>query len=156
MVEIRQADPADSDIRQMIDELDAYQLAIYPAESNHLDSVDELLRENVRFIGAYEQGELLGIGAVKYMHHDCAYGEIKRVWVRPNARGKGVSRHIMADLETDARSRNVAVLRLETGIHQPEAIGLYEALGYSARERYGDYPDDPLSVFMEKRLDAQL
>jgi putative acetyltransferase len=43
------------------------------------------------------------------------------------------------------------ILRLEAGIHQPEALGLYEALGYVRRGPFGDYGDDPVSVFMEKR-----
>ena len=152
MLEIREADPFDTDVREMIADLDAYQLAIYPAESSHLDALDELVKPNVRFVGAYHEQELVGIGAVKFMTGDCEYGEIKRVWVSQSARGMGVSKCIMDDLEQAALERGVTVIRLETGVHQPEALGLYEKLGYRRRDRYGAYPDDPLSVFMEKML----
>ena len=57
-------------------------------------------------------------------------------------------------LEQEARRAGVLVVRLETGIYQPEAIGLYRKLGYEVRNSFGDYPtDDPMSVFMEKSLD---
>jgi putative acetyltransferase len=152
MIVIRNADPFDPDVAAMIAELDAYQLSIYAEESNHLDPVDDLAKSNVYFVGAYKDDSLVGIGALKYLSHDCDYGEIKRVWVSHAARGHGVSKLIMQDLECDARSRGVAKLRLETGIHQPEALGLYEKLGYRRRKQFGDYPDDPVSVFMEKDL----
>jgi putative acetyltransferase len=58
----------------------------------------------------------------------------------------------MEALERNARERGISTLRLETGIHQPEAIGLYEKLGFRKRDRFGEYPDDPVSVFMEKIL----
>ena len=81
------------------------------------------------------------------------YAEVKRVYVDPGARGLGLARAIMARLEAEALASGRNVARLETGIHQPEALGLYEALGYSRRHSFGDYPlDDPNSVFLEKRL----
>ena len=59
----------------------------------------------------------------------------------------------MDRIEDEARAAGMTVARLETGIHQPEAIGLYRKLGYALRDAFGDYPtDDPNSVFMEKRL----
>jgi putative acetyltransferase len=67
-------------------------------------------------------------------------------------RGKGLAKKIMFELEYLMADRGLAWARLETGIHQTEAIGLYEALGYSMCEPFGDYLPDPLSVFMEKKL----
>jgi putative acetyltransferase len=59
----------------------------------------------------------------------------------------------MAVLEGEARAHGLSVVRLETGTRQPEALGLYRALGYTDRGPFGEYPtDDPLSVFMEKLL----
>jgi putative acetyltransferase len=55
-------------------------------------------------------------------------------------------------VEAEARREGLECLRLETGIHQPEALGLYRSAGYREREPFGDYARDPLSVFMEKRL----
>ena len=78
---------------------------------------------------------------------------MKRVYVRPAARGLGLARQIMARIEEEARREGRLLARLEAGIHQPEALGLYRALGYVDRGPFGDYPvDDPNSVFMEKSL----
>ena len=87
---------------------------------------------------------------LKWLHDD--YAEVKRVYVPPRARGLGLARAMMARLEAEALAEGRGILRLETGIHQPEALGLYEALGYARRGPFGDYGPDPLSVFMEKPL----
>lgn len=137
----------------LIDELDAYQSALYPAASNHLDRIDELARPHVHFLGAFDDAQLLGIGAVKLLD---GYGEIKRMYVSHGARGSGIGRRILDALEAVAEDRGVYVLRLETGIHQPEAIGLYRRCGYIEIEPFGNYRPDPLSLFMEKRLDRDL
>jgi putative acetyltransferase len=150
MIEIVTMDPGAEDAEALIRELDESQTALYPAESNHLDSVDELRKPNVRFVGAYEDGVLLGCGAVKIM--DGGYGEIKRMYVPPKARGRGIAKRILADLEEFLRQAGVALARLETGIHQLEAVGLYEGLGYARVEPFGAYEPDPVSIFMEKEL----
>ncbi len=153
MILIEQVDPLRSDVQRLIKELDDYQLSIYPEESNHLDPVAELANDSVYFIGAFSAAGLIGIGAIKYVAESEQYGEIKRVFVVQSMRGKGVSKDIMNRLEDDGKRRGVKVLRLETGVYQPEAIGLYEKLGYSHRGSFGDYPmDDPMSVFMEKLI----
>jgi len=77
---------------------------------------------------------------------------MKRVFVDPAARGKGVARAIMEALEQDAAKRGVTRMQLETGIKQPEAIALYRKFGYAERGPFGAYQPDPLSLFMEKRL----
>lgn len=151
MINIVQTNPLDADVGVLISELDTYQLSIYPAESNHLDPVEELTASNIYFVGAYDEN-LIGIGAIKYLNHDCQYGEVKRVYVSQTTRGRGVSKLIMEELEHNALNKEVYIIRLETGIYQPEAFGLYEKLGYSVRNRFGDYLDDPMSVFMEKNL----
>ena len=79
MIEIRQVDPIDADVSKLIRQLDEYQLSIYPAESNHLDSGEELCRGNVFFIGAFQGRKLVGIGAVKRFsdgREKIKYGEI--------------------------------------------------------------------------------
>ena len=159
MIEIRQTNPIDVGVRELIAELDDYHRAIYPEQSNHLDPAEQLVNPNVCFVGAYNEHDhennLLGIGAIKYLCHDCDYGEIKRVYVRAAGRGQGISKLIMAYLENDARKKGVKIVRLETGIYQPAAIGLYEKFGYRKRGRFGQYlddPDDSMSVFMEKIL----
>lgn len=64
------------------------------------------------------------------------YGELKRMYVRP----------------AHARAQGVKVLRLETGIHQAEALGLYESFGFERRTAFGTYRDDPLSLYLEKHI----
>lgn len=151
-VEIRQAVPSDRRILRLIRQLDDYQSKMYPPESNHLDSPQELERSGAYLVGAYVDADAVGIGAVKCFG-DGEYGEIKRVYVEPDRRGCGISKMIMKVLEDHAAERGCRSLMLETGIHQKEAIGLYQALGYRYRGAFGDYPpDDPLSVFMEKTL----
>ena len=143
------ADPASAASQALIAELDAYQAPMYPAESNHLDSLDELQKPNVCFLGAFSGGSLLACGAVKLLDN---YGEIKRVYVPDQHRGRGIAKALMAALEQHAQRSGAKFARLETGIYQPEAIGLYEAIGYTRTEPFGDYVDDPMSVFMEKKL----
>ena len=149
-VVIAPADPREPRVRALIEELDAYQLSLYPAESNHLLDVGTLTQPQMRFFSAAVDGEVLGCGGI-WLHAN--YAEVKRVYVRPVARGLGLAKKIMVRLEDEARAAGMAIARLETGIHQPEALGLYQALGYADRGPFGDYPtDDPMSVFMEKRL----
>ncbi len=154
MIAVKPANPRGAAIAAMIEQLNAYQLSLYPEESNHLDSIDELTDDQVYFVAAVEGADWLGCGAIKYAHDDCFYGEIKRLFVTTEARGRGVSKKIMASLEENARQRRADVLRLETGIHQHAALGLYARLGFTRRGPFGAYPHDPLSVFMQKSLSS--
>jgi ribosomal protein S18 acetylase RimI-like enzyme len=80
------------------------------------------------------------------------YGEIKRMYVRPVFRGQGLAKLMVEHLAAHAREQGVKVLRLETGIHQVEAIGLYERMGFNRIGPFGPYRDDPLSRFYEKLI----
>jgi putative acetyltransferase len=153
MIIVKRVDPTHAAVSALIRELDEYQLSIYPEESNHLDPAQELSSPGVYFAGAFEGETLVGIGAVKIIDNDGGYGEIKRVYVPESGRGRGVSKLIMSALENHVHDQGITTIRLETGIYQPEALGLYEKLGYQRRESFGDYPaNDPMSVFMEKIL----
>jgi putative acetyltransferase len=78
---------------------------------------------------------------------------VKRVYIHPKSRGLGLGRKLMAHIEAEMLAEGRRISRLETGISQPEALGLYRALGYVERHAFGDYPaDDPFCVFMEKEL----
>ena len=149
MLTIKPADPAHTDVIRLIEQLDAYQSSMYPPESNHLDSLDELSKSNVFFLAAYSGSEICGIGSVKRIDD---YGEIKRVYVTLDQRGKGIAKAIMEKLEVHLIENDIAYARLETGIHQTEALVLYEKLGYYRIGPFGEYQEDPLSVFMEKKL----
>ena len=144
-------EPVDQpDIIALINALDAYQGALYPPESNYHLSVAELKAANVLFsVMRDADGVALGCGAVVLLD---GYGELKRMYVNPAQRGRGVAKAIITFLEREAIRRDCTILRLETGIHQAEALGLYERAGYARRGPYGDYPNDPLSVFMERKV----
>ncbi|HKW93339.1 MAG TPA: GNAT family N-acetyltransferase [Methylomirabilota bacterium] len=142
--------PRQAEVERLLEALDAYQSALYPAESNHFLDVDALAAPNVCFFVARRGREALGCGALRI--DGAGYGELKRMFVTPAARGLKLGRRILDRIEEEARREGLGWLRLETGIHQPEALGLYRSAGYVEREAFGDYRPDPLSVFMEKRL----
>ena len=146
---IKQVDPTLAEVVELIYQLDEYQESMYPPESNHLDSLDELSKQNVDFLAAYDESKICGIGAVKVLSD---YGEIKRLYVPEKHRGKGIAREIVEELENCLVKRSIFTARLETGIHQHEAIDLYKKLGYSETTPFGDYMKDPLSVFLEKKI----
>lgn len=150
---IEPTDPESDSARALIAMSDTYMTALYPAESNHLESARALQAPNVLFLGCFLQGQLVGCGAVKILSDDGRYGELKRVFVLESHRGKGYSKAIMEKLEDHLKNSGIALARLETGIRQPEALGLYKRLGYVERAPFGAYVADPLSIFMEKRLD---
>jgi putative acetyltransferase len=139
-------------LRALIALSDDYLGKLYPSESNHLESAQVLMQHGALLLGVEVGGELIACGAVKILQDDGTYGEIKRVFVADAHRGKGISKAIMQALEAHLRESGVARARLETGIKQPEAIGLYRRLGYSERDAFGRYRPDPLSLFMEKAL----
>jgi len=150
MIVIRQVDPMQVEVIELIYQLDEYQESMYPPKSNHLDSIDELSKTNVNFLAAYGDSEICGIGAVRVLND---YGEIKRLYVPEKYRGKGIAKEIVKELENCLVKRSIFTARLETGIHQHEAIDLYKKLGYSEIAPFGDYTEDPLSVFMERKID---
>jgi putative acetyltransferase len=129
---------------------DAYAAALYTAESNHLVTHNVFSASGAAFFVVRGDGRALGCGGVVPLADGVA--EIKRMFVAPEARGRRLGRALLETLEAAARERGVTVLRLETGISQPEALRLYASLGYRRRPPFGAYTDDPLSVFMEKRL----
>lgn len=132
----------------------AFQIALYPMESIHLAEADAFDTPGAVFLGAFLEGKMIGTGGYTKQSEEVA--ELKRMFVREEARGQGIGRQILKSLEDSARSNGITLLRLETGIHQPAAIRLYESFGYTRCSRFGTYPDDPLSVFMEKRLRESL
>lgn len=156
MIRIEPVDPESKPARALIAAADAYMASLYPAESNHLDDPAILKGANALFLGCFCQTEMVGCGAVKILDDDGRYGEVKRVFVTGTHRGKGYSKAIMEELERHLRAQGVSVARLETGIHQPEALGLYRRLGYTERGPFGHYKPDPLSLFLEKRLEVGL
>jgi putative acetyltransferase len=149
-VSIQVDDPTSPAARELIERLDGYLSGLYPAESNHLLPVESLRQPNVTFLTASVDGEIAGCGA--FVNQGGEYAEIKRMFVLPEFRGLKLGRRILEELESLARAAGLELARLETGIHQSEALALYEKTGYQRRGPFGDYPEDPLSIFMEKKL----
>lgn len=142
--------PDQPEVRAMLEKLDAYCAALYPAESNHLMDIASLLAGEVLFLVARDvEGRAAGCAALV---NRGGYGEVKRMYVDEARRGLGTGRKLLEHLAMFARMSGLQVLRLETGIHQPEAISLYERFGFVRGEPFGDYRPDPLSLFMEKSL----
>jgi putative acetyltransferase len=145
------AEPADQpEVHALLAQSDAFMARLYPAESNHLLDVATLMKPNVRFFVARRDGRAIGCGALVLAADGSA--EIKRMFVVPEERGRDIGRRILEQLEDAARAEGATMMRLETGIHQPEAIGLYRAAGFVEIGPFGSYVADPLSLFMEKRL----
>jgi putative acetyltransferase len=146
--------PDQPEVRDMLARLDAYCAALYPAESNHLMDIASLMQGDVLFLVARDvDGGAVGCAAlVNKQEYGSVYGEIKRMFVDERKRGLGTGRKLLEHLTMFARMSGLSMLRLETGIHQPEAIGLYERMGFVRRAPFGDYREDPLSMFMEMPL----
>ncbi len=149
---IRQEPPDQPDVMRLIAALDAQMTALYPAESNHLLDVAALSDPAVSFLVVRDGDEAIGCGAI--LRDPRGWGEIKRMYVRPDQRGRGIGRRVLAELEKLARDARLPLLRLETGIHNAEALALYRRAGFIERGAFGDYAPDPLSVFMEKRVNT--
>ncbi len=142
--------PDSADAVALITELEAQLEPYYPRKSRHGYSVEKLIAEKVAFFLTRSNGAPAGCGGVKLFGTD--YGEIKRMYVRPSFRGLGLGRLMVEHLANYAHEQGVGLLRLETGIHQNAAISLYERMGFEQIGPFGEYQDDPLSRFYEKRL----
>lgn len=145
--------PRQPQVIALIADLDAYQDTLYPAEARYTLDLDALAGPDVLFAVARD-GVGLAIGCAAIVLSP-AYGEVKRMYVRPEVRGQGVAGRILAALESAARARGCRTLMLETGPYQPEALAFYARQGYARCGPFGDYPDHPLSVFMRKQLPAE-
>ena len=143
-------DPRQPDVAGLVRELDRMFEELYPAESNHLLDIETLARPGIKFFVLRRDREAIGCGAL-WIHE--GYGEVKRVFVKHSARGLKLGHLILRKLEEEARALQLPLLRLETGIHQPEALALFASQGFSKCGAFGAYrADDPNSVFMEKRI----
>ena len=135
----------------LIMKLEAVLTPLYPTESRHGLSVERLIAEGAAFFVLRSDGAPASCGGIKLFGTD--YGEVKR-HERPPAVSRGWA--CEADPEPSGRSRpgqrREPARRLETGIHQKEAIGLYEGLGFRRIPPFGAYKPDPVSLCYEKRI----
>ncbi|MEI2414796.1 GNAT family N-acetyltransferase [Orrella sp. JC864] len=142
--------PQQPDVRQLLQRSTDYLMALYPPESCILADEPALLAPGARFWVARQGARPVGCCALLPLQPGRA--EIKRLYVDEPARGAGLGSRLLLALERQAARDGVATVLLETGVRQPEALGLYRKHGYVERGPYGPYRPDPLSIFMEKRL----
>ena len=151
-VVIAEERPDSPDAVALIGELDDHLGALYAVQSRHGFSVEKLLRDGVKFFVARDGGRPAGCGGVLLVGRE--YAEVKRMYVRPAFRGRRIGRLMLDHLVEHARQHGLTVIRLETGVHQREAIALYEARGFRKIPPFGPYRDDPVSLCYELRLSS--
>jgi putative acetyltransferase len=156
-IQIEPAPAPTDEVRALIAALDAELSAEYEPHQRHGLSIDAIFQPHVRFFLARLNGAAVGCGGVALFPD---FAEIKRMYVQPEARGRGVAQALLARLEATSRAAGTTLLRLETGTRQPAAIRLYARAGFAACPIFGAYADmDPASivtsVFLEKQLEEK-
>jgi putative acetyltransferase len=146
------ARPTD-EIRALIAALDTELAAEYEPHQRHGLSLDAIFQPHVRFFLARLNSAAVGCGGIALF---ADFAEIKRMYVQPHARGRGVAQALLAHLEATARAAGTTLLRLETGIRQPAAMRLYTRAGFAPCPVFGAYAEMDAasvatSVFMQKR-----
>jgi putative acetyltransferase len=149
MILIERGNPRDPGATRLLQASHALMQASFPAESNHYLSIDALCEPTIHFFVAREDGQILGCGAIA---EKPGYGEVKSMYTDETARGRGIADMILAKLTDQTRLLGLPLMRLETGNTLYAAHRLYRRHGFTDRGPFGDYPDDPISLFMEKAL----
>src|ERR1700682_4182387 len=145
---------ATDEVRALIEELDRTLAREYLPEQQHGLRLDTIFQPHVRFFVARLDGRAVGCGGVALFG---SFAEVKRMYVRDDARGRGIARALLARIELETTNHGMNLLRLETGDRQLDAIRLYERSGFRRCEVFGDYASltpqaIATSIFLEKRL----
>ena len=148
-MQVRAGDPREPGALACLEASHALMESLFPPEDNHYLSIDALRVPEISFFVAEDAGTVLGTIALARKD---GYGEVKSMFVAPEARGRGVARQLLSHLEEVARGMGLPLLRLETGNLLEPAIALYTAQGYRRCGAFGDYAVNGTSVFMEKPL----
>jgi putative acetyltransferase len=156
IIEVERVPAATVEVRELINELDRELSANYAPEQRHALALDAIFQPHIRFFMARTKGRAVGCGGIALCG---CFAEVKRMYVRRDARGQGVADAIVARLTTEALAAGLTMLRLETGTHQAAAIRFYRRCGFQpckAFEPYASMPPQAVatSVFLEKRLAA--
>jgi len=160
MLSITLESPQQPEVAALFSLSEAYAASLYPPEDRHMVDADFLAGTHVRFLVARWQGKAVGCGALVIgdggmsdgVMGDSRTAEVKRVVVDPAARGRGIGRALMRELETIAKAEGIRFIQLETGPDSTEALRLYRACGYRERGPFGKYGPSPYSLFMEREL----
>jgi putative acetyltransferase len=151
-VEIRRENISSPVVQQLICALNAELEERYPEDgANHFRlEAEEVADGRGAFLVAYIDGKPVGCGAVRRI--EPAVAEIKRMYTAPEARGRGVGRQVLLEIEAVARQLGASRLVLETGPRQPDALALYRRAGFAEIPLFGEYLGSEFSVCMEKEL----
>jgi putative acetyltransferase len=142
------------DVRRLIGELDAELSGAYAPEQRHGLSLARIFQPHVMFFMAHLDGAPVGCGGIAF---EDGLAEVKRMYVRPAARGRNVASAILARLEDEARAHGVARVVLETGDAQLAALRFYQREGFRRCAAFGAYAKMPPnaiehSIFLEKQI----
>lgn len=148
-VTVSQENPMNEDAAGILKDSHILMQAMFSPDENHFLSIEELCADNIILYVGRIDGLAAGTGALVIRD---GYGEVKSMFTRSESRGHGVADAILTRIETEARSRKLPYLRLETGDLLHEAMRLYTRFGFHYCEPFGDYEDDGSSIFLEKRL----
>lgn len=150
-VTLEPASPTDAEARVLIGELNALLDSLYHPDDNHFTlEPEQVMGDRGIFLIARLEGRAVGCGAVRL--DDVGQAEVKRMYVRPDARGTKVGTAILERLEAEARQRGARRLVLEMGPDQPAARRLYAAFGFRDIPCWGEYRATPNSVCLGKDL----
>jgi putative acetyltransferase len=147
------AEPFDSqDARRLIAELDGGLAELYPPEQRFGPNLkaEHLQGGQGAFLVARDGDRAVGCGAIRLLNPTTA--EVKRMYVEPDHRGRGVGWAVLAGLEVAARQLGVQRLVLETGVYQDAAIALYRRAGFKQVDCWGEYASSPTSLCYQKTL----
>ena len=148
----------DPRVQSLVTEVQDYYVEIYGGPDDSPVDPAEFDEPHGRFVLGLVDGRPVAMGGWRRRPElDASIGgrcaEVKRMYVSPAVRRRGLARRVLAALEDSARGAGVEVLALETGTMQPEAIALYEVQGYRPTIRFGHYAGSDLSRYFAKRLD---
>lgn len=142
-------DPRDPGAAALLRASHALMQSLFPPEENFFLDIDALCAPDIRFFTARMGECVLGTGALAIRD---GYGEVKSMFVSEAARGKGVAGALLERIAAEARALCLPCLRLETGNKLHDAHLLYARHGFAPRGPFGDYPDAPSSIFLERTL----
>jgi putative acetyltransferase len=142
--------PDTPEARELLRQSDEFAASLYPPENRYSIDAPELLEKSARFFVARRDGVALGCMALVRTGPD--KGELKRCFVTEAARGQGVGGALLLLAEKAAREQGMRAIQLETGNLNHAALRLYRGSGFHDRGPFGDYPDNGVSVFLEKTL----
>ncbi len=144
--------PLQDEVRQLIAELNAYLLSLFPPEvCSHL-TVEQMSQPDTTVFIARDGGLAVGCGALR--RHGHGIGEVKRMYTRPSHQGRGIGGQIVDAIEALARIEGLRQLVLETGLGLDAAWRVYERAGFERCGPVLHYSDIPSSAFYQKALVA--